>query len=226
MKEALLSRAKVTRAPSSDEEKPPKLVSCSVPQGSVLGPLPFVLYTTDVERIIEAQGLLHHCYTDDTKLYFFISEWMVSTRLKLNPSKSAFLWCTTLRCRCLLDDSTFTFGDTDIRPDDTIRNLGVHFDSCMTRLVHVSQLVRGCFYPRLKPFANSFRPQPPSWSRASLSPWSTTVTAYCGSTGLPARSDTIRSKLRCPSHNYNGRTPSDHRTRNQCSLSSCYCAPL
>src|ERR1043165_6630484 len=29
---------------------------------------------------------------------------------------------------------------------DTIRNLGVHFDSCMTMTTHVSQRVRCCFY--------------------------------------------------------------------------------
>src|SRR6218665_3469816 len=34
--------------------------------------------------------------------------------------------------RRLLDDSTFVLGDTVVRPADTIRNLGVQFDSCMT----------------------------------------------------------------------------------------------
>src|SRR6218665_2571081 len=48
--------------------------------------------------------------------------------------------------RRLLDDGTFVLGDTVVRPADTIRNLGVQFDSCMTMTAHVSQLVRGCFY--------------------------------------------------------------------------------
>src|SRR6218665_1131536 len=69
---------------------------------------------------------------------------MASNRLKLNLSKSEYLCCTTLRRRRLLDHSTFALGGIAVRPADTIRNLGVNFDSCLT--VHASQLVRGCFY--------------------------------------------------------------------------------
>src|SRR6218665_3209962 len=81
---------------------------------------------------------------------------MASNRLKLNPSKTEFLWCTTLRRRRLLDGSTFVLGDTEVRPADTILNLGVQFDSFMTMTAHVSQLVRGDFYHlrRIKTTAN------------------------------------------------------------------------
>src|SRR5688572_15084677 len=68
---------------------------------------------------------------------------MTSNRSKLNPTKSEFLWCTTLRRRHLLDGSTFTLGDAEVNPADTIRNYGVYFDSCMTMTAHV----RGCFLP-------------------------------------------------------------------------------
>jgi len=75
-----------------------------------------------------------------------ISEWMSSNRLKLNPSKSEFLWCTTLRRCHLLDGSTFALADAEVLPADVIRNLGVYFDCCLTRTALVSQLVRSCFY--------------------------------------------------------------------------------
>jgi len=93
---------------------------------------------------VSLHGLLHYCYTNDVQLYFFISEWMASNRLKLNPSKSEFLlvspsiWLQYLRTWWYWSPTSWHH-----------RSLGVHFDSCScctTMTVHVSHLVRGCFY--------------------------------------------------------------------------------
>ena len=55
--------------------------------------------------------------------YLFQSGWRPTNRLKLNPSKSQFLRCTTLRRRRLLDYSTFPLDDTEIRQADTTATL-------------------------------------------------------------------------------------------------------
>ena len=82
----------------------------------------------------------------------------MTSSTKLSPSKSEFLWCTTLRHRRLLDNNTFALGDrpTEVRPARHHCNLGVHFVSRMTMTVHESHLFKAVSINcvALKPSAN------------------------------------------------------------------------
>ena len=84
-------------------------ISFGVPQGSVLGPIFFTLYTAPLSRIIAEHDVGHHFYADDRQIYISLSgsealeslsdlkfcvndvfTWMTNWKLKLNPSKAEF----------------------------------------------------------------------------------------------------------------------------------------
>ena len=56
----------VTYEGSASRSRP---VVYGVPQGSVLGPLLFVLYTAEIEDITRRHGLRLHQYADDCQVY-------------------------------------------------------------------------------------------------------------------------------------------------------------
>jgi exonuclease III len=141
------------------------VVVCGVPQGSVLGPILFLLYTADVTAIVARHGLRAHSYADDTDIYFHaeagsclaqlsnvavciddINQWMSSNRLKLNAEKTQFTWLGTAQQLAKLNTSRITLGSVDIQVSENVTCLGVVIDREVTFAEHIKRLAGKCFY--------------------------------------------------------------------------------
>ena len=70
---------------------------------------------------------------------------MVLNRLKLNQDKTELLLISS-RYRQSLALSYLQVGEEKIRPNESVRNLGVHFDQHARMHVHVKKVCQASFY--------------------------------------------------------------------------------
>ena len=144
---------------------PATMVAHGIPQGSLLGPLLFVMYTADIPCILNTHQLMCICYADNTQVYFHmkvdkhlvvkdmaedciihVHRWFTSNWLRLNPDKTDVMWCSSARRASTFDQPSLTIGHSTISPSNVVRDLGVQLRANLSVADQVGKIIRSCYY--------------------------------------------------------------------------------
>lgn len=163
------------RVKIEDKVSPPKLIKSGVPQGSVLGPLLFLIYINDLPLIIP-HPIQIRMYADDIKLFHHILS-IMDARLLQKSLNAISKWCADWALP-IAKNKTFLFkigsnieypytiNDTSIDSISSIRDLGVLMDSSLSFKEHISIIVRNAYFRSYQLLRTIHSSDPKIWAIA------------------------------------------------------------
>ena len=121
-------------------------VTCGVPQGSILGPLLFIVYINDLPNCVQSCRVA--MYADDTIVYFShrsiqtiqetlqndctrLMHWFVANKLSLNPLKCKSMLVGSHKSKATDQQLQLILDDTELEQVGTFKYLGVVIDKAL-----------------------------------------------------------------------------------------------
>ena len=130
-------------------------ITAGVPQGSILGPLLFLLYVNDIHIISKQISCIQ--YADDTTIYVngkqlsdvanmvnteleCINEWIKLNKLSLSITKTSYMVVSATTRKCDSNDCKIIINDQSIELVNHTQFLGVIIDDKLTWSQHVNHI--------------------------------------------------------------------------------------
>ena len=138
-----------------------RFLSCGVPQGTILGPLLFLLYINDLPNcLVNSEARM---YADDTHLTYAgvnsediqfclnqdlgdLYEWLRANKLTLNMTKTEYMLIGSRQRLSTLNDSPrLTINDVHVKQVNEAKILGVINDKKLNWNSHIEKITKNCF---------------------------------------------------------------------------------
>ena len=138
------------------ESSPWLPIKCGVPQGSILGPLLFLIYINDMNTVIEFSKVYH--FADDTSFLYscknlnnlrktmnkdlhFLYKWLCANRLSLNVAKTEFIIFRPVS-RQPKQRITLRLCNRTLFESSKIKYLGLILDNRLNWKAHIAELTK------------------------------------------------------------------------------------